>query len=317
MVTRESPASGIVRLKEYLEMEDEALMWVVDGLIAEGGLALLSGRPKVGKTTLARHLALAAARGRSWLGRDIDPYGVPVLCLLLEDIPAGDRAEYRKLGSMADDPQVFVATDRHAFRENQIETLRAKIAGVQARLCIIDPLISFLPMPDTDAYAKVYAAMEPLRNLARDTGCAILCCHHHRKSNTGEHGVRSMGSTAFTAVVDITIDLNWDGPGSPRTVTSEQRYGEPIEERALSIVNGLASVGVTKAAAGRDEATRKILEVVADNPGLNTRELREAAKVKNAMVSRLLDDLEESGQIRREKAATGRAIRHYLADEAA
>ena len=201
------------------------------------------------------------------------------------------------------------------FEGNQ-ETLRTSITRTHARLAIVDPLISFLQVPDSNDYAKTYAALVPLRELARETECAVLCVHHHRKGNGDAPGERVMGSTAFAAAVDTSIELNWDGPGNPRTITSQGRYGEPIEERALSIVDGIASVGGTKAAAERDAASGKILNAIAGNPGLNTRELRDAAKVKTASMSRLLDDLEECGQIRRERVQRG-AIRHYLMGEAA
>ena len=218
--------TDVVRLSEYLAGEDEAMIWIVDGLIPEGGFALLSGRPKVGKSTLARHLSLAAARGQSWLGRDVDPYGVPVLCLWLEDSPAGGRVAYRELGTVDDDPQVFIATARPDPTTDPIATLRARIAATQARLAIIDPLVTFLSVADTNDYGKVYATLTPLRDLARETACAILCVHHHRKGNTEAPGERVMGSTAFAAAVDTSIELNWEGPGNPRTVTTMQRYGE-------------------------------------------------------------------------------------------
>ena len=44
--------------------------WVVDGRLPVGGTSILGGRPKVGKTTLARSLALAVVRGEPWLGFD-------------------------------------------------------------------------------------------------------------------------------------------------------------------------------------------------------------------------------------------------------
>ena len=314
MVANDPP--DIIRLSEYLDGDDAEMPWVVDGLIPEGGLALLSGRPKVGKSTLARHLSLAAARGQPWLGRDTDPDGVPVLGLWLEDSPQGGRAMYRQLGGHDDDPPVFIITEHGIPGADSIEILRTCIERTRARLAIVDPLISFLQVPDSNDYAKTYAALVPLRELARETECAVLCVHHHRKGNGDAPGERVMGSTAFAAAVDTSIEINWEGPGNPRTITSQGRYGEPIEERALSVVDGIASVGVTKAAAGRDEATRKILKVVADNPGVITREIREAVQAKNASVSRLLDDLEGSGQIRREKGKRG-AMRHYLADVAA
>ena len=307
-----SVTPDIVRLSDYLDADDAEIPWVVDGLISEGGFALLSGRPKVGKSTLARYLSLAVARGQPWLGRDTDPDGVPVLCLWLEDSLHGGRAAYRDLGSYGDDPQVFIVVDHGIPGNDSLATLRASIERTRARLAIVDPLVTFMPVPDSNDYAKVYAALVPLRELARETECAILCVHHHRKGMTDEPGSRVMGSTAFAAAVDTSIEINWEGPGNPRTVTTQQRYGEPIEERALAIEDGIASVGGTKAAAERDAVTRRILEAIANNPGLGTRELRETVKGKSANVTRLLEDLEERGQIRREKDK--RALRHYLAE---
>ena len=314
MVANDPP--DIIRLSEYLDGDDTEIPWVVDGLIPEGGFALLSGRPKVGKSTLARYLTLAAARGQPWLGRDTDPDGIPVVCLWLEDSLHGGRAAYRDLSAYDDDPQVWIITEHGIPGTDSIDTLRQAIDRTRARLAIVDPLISFLQVPDSNDYAKTYAALVPLRELARETECAVLCVHHHRKGNGDAPGERVMGSTAFAAAVDTSIELNWNGPGEPRTVTSQGRYGEPIEERALSIHDGIATVGGTKAAAERDAATDKILSAIAGSPGLNTRELRDAAKVKTASMSRLLDDLEEGGQIRRERVERG-AIRHYLTAEAA
>ena len=314
MVANEPP--DVIRLSEFLAGDDAEMRWVVNDLIPVGGFALLSGRPKVGKSTLARYLTLAAARGQPWLGRDTDPDGIPVVCLWLEDSAQGGRAAYRDLGAYGDDPQVWIITEHGIPGSDPLDTLRQAIDRTRARLAIVDPLISFLRVPDSNDYAKTYAALVPLRELARETECAVLCVHHHRKGNADAPGEKVMGSTAFAAAVDTSIELNWDGPGNPRTVTTQQRYGEPIEERALSVVDGIASVGVTKAAAGKDEATRKILKTVSDKPGVITREIREAVQAKNASVSRILDDLEETGQIRREKGKRG-AMHHYLMDVAA
>ena len=295
--------------------DDGEMSWVVHGLIPEGGLGLLSGRPKVGKSTLARLLSLAAARGQPWLGRDTHPDGITVLCLWLEDSPQGGRAMYRQLGNLDDDPPVYIITEHGLPGADGIEMLRACIERTGARLAIVDPLISFLRVADSNDYSKVYEAMEQLRALARDTECSVLACHHHRKSMSDTPGDRSMGSTSFTGAVDIAIDLNWTGPGEPRTITAIGRYSEPIEERALSIHDGIASLGGTKAAADRDAATQKIMKAIAGNPGLNTRELREAAKVKTASMTRLLEELEESGMLRRER--DNRMFRHYLTAQAA
>lgn len=311
--TISSEPPDIIRLSEYLAGDDEGMEWVVEDLIPVGGFALLSGRPKVGKSTLARHLTLAAARGLSWLGRDTDPDGIPVVGLWLEDSRQGGRAAYRDMGNLDDDPPIYIITDHGIPGADPVETLRGCIERIRARLAIVDPLVSFLPVPDTNDYGKVYASLVPLRDLARETECAIVAVHHHRKGATDAPGERVMGSTAFAAAVDTSIELNWAGPGEPRTVTTQQRYGEPIEERALSVVDGIASVGGTKASADRDAATCKILDAIKAKPGIITSEIRNGIRLKNASLSRILDDLEESGQIRRERGER-RSIRHYLMD---
>ena len=130
MLPNEQP--DVIRLSEYLAGDDAEMSWVVDGLIPEGGFALLSGRPKVGKSTLARYLSLAAARGQPWLGRDTDPDGVPVVCLWLEDSLQGGRAAYRQLGSLDDDPPVHIVCDHGIPGNDPIETLRACIDRTRA-----------------------------------------------------------------------------------------------------------------------------------------------------------------------------------------
>ena len=105
----------------------------------------------------------------------------------------GGRAAYRELGNVDDDPQVFIATDRPDPAKDPIAALRAKIGETQARLAIIDPLVTFLPVADTNDYGKVYATLIPLRELARETECAILCVHHHRKGVTDDPGAPRHG----------------------------------------------------------------------------------------------------------------------------
>ena len=56
-----------ITLGELLASDDEECLWTVDGLLPEGGLSILVGKPKCGKSTLARNLALCVARGRPFL----------------------------------------------------------------------------------------------------------------------------------------------------------------------------------------------------------------------------------------------------------
>ena len=58
----------LTALSDLLAEPDEAVDYLVEERIACGSVALLAGKPKAGKSTAARALALEVARGGSWLG---------------------------------------------------------------------------------------------------------------------------------------------------------------------------------------------------------------------------------------------------------
>ena len=67
------PMLPVVSLGELYAKPDPEVEWLVQGLLPADGLSLLVAPPKVGKSTLARCLAVAVADGRGWwLGRADD-----------------------------------------------------------------------------------------------------------------------------------------------------------------------------------------------------------------------------------------------------
>lgn len=60
-----------VSIADVLQMAELPIPWLVDNLLIQGGCSLLAAKPKVGKTTLSRCLALAVARGEQFLGQGI------------------------------------------------------------------------------------------------------------------------------------------------------------------------------------------------------------------------------------------------------
>jgi hypothetical protein len=59
---------GLVPIGDLLGEPAEAHAWIVEKRLPAGGLGMLAGKPKAGKSTGARCLALAVARGVPWLG---------------------------------------------------------------------------------------------------------------------------------------------------------------------------------------------------------------------------------------------------------
>src|SRR5688500_11426454 len=64
-----NPGKGflLVDAKALLASEEPETEWLWEGILPSGGLSLLVAKPKVGKTTLAFHLALAVTTGTEFL----------------------------------------------------------------------------------------------------------------------------------------------------------------------------------------------------------------------------------------------------------
>ena len=70
-------------LKALLKEPEEDRPWLVDGLLPMAGFSIVGAKPKVGKSTLARNLALTIARGETFMDRKTAQG--PVVYLALEE----------------------------------------------------------------------------------------------------------------------------------------------------------------------------------------------------------------------------------------
>ena len=94
-----------VSLDDVFDFQAEDIAWLVDNLVPKGGIALLSAKPKVGKSCFARNMALAVARSGRFLGRHCD--GGLVLWVALEERKEHVISAFKALGAMRQDPIRF------------------------------------------------------------------------------------------------------------------------------------------------------------------------------------------------------------------
>src|SRR5207244_1260514 len=85
------------RLSDFLAEPEEATQWIVEGLLPSAGISIVAAKPKVGKSTLARNLALAVARGDGFLNRPT--HSGPVIYLALEEKAAEVLNHFRRMGA--------------------------------------------------------------------------------------------------------------------------------------------------------------------------------------------------------------------------
>lgn len=181
---------------------EEQITWLLADKLPAGGLSILSAKPKVGKSTFARCLALSVSTGESFL--DCSTTKGPVIYLALEEKRGEVRRHFADLGATGDE-EIYI----HAASAPQEAVLElcALTKQIHPVLVVIDPLFKFVRIRDEKAYAEVCNAIEPLLTLARESGAHVLLSHHSGKMERADATDSILGSTAIFGAVDTAIIL--------------------------------------------------------------------------------------------------------------
>jgi len=213
--------------------------WQLEHRLPVGGSSMVVAKPKVGKSTWGRCLAIRTARGQDFMG--FKTRQGKVIYLALEEKREEVRRHFQRMDAKEDDPILLCFTPNP---QNGIAKLREIVEQECPVLIIVDPLFKFIKIKDCNDYAEVSAALTPLLSLARDTGAHVMTMHHESKIER-EGGDQILGSTALFAAVDTVFSLK--RTDRYRTIKTIQRYGEDMREITLEIDdNQLVSAGVER-----------------------------------------------------------------------
>jgi len=287
---------------DLLREPDDVTEYLVHGLLPAGGLSLILGKPKAGKSTLARNLCAAVARGDEWVGRPCSMG--PALYVALEEKRAEVRRHFAAL-AVEEDAPIYVYCDRVPVEAKPADWLRPAMERYRPALVVIDPLGRFVRMRDND-YEDATSKLEPLITLAREsTPKSHIAFVHHARKSAGEHGDESLGSTAILGSVDTAVILRRERSG--RMVYSVNRYGEDLAETIATLdeATGRVVLGLTKAEAGRRTIEDAILDhVAASEEPVKHAEVVKEVTGKAASIVNAIHGLVDSGRLIRQGAAT-------------
>jgi hypothetical protein len=207
------PSSGVVfsSAVELMCKEIPPVRWVVPGILPEG-VALLAGKPKLGKSWLGLGLCVAVAAGGYALGN------VPVergaaLYLALED---NERRLQSRLGKMLDRAEPPTGLDYATFcprlDEGGLEEIARWLENhPDGRLVILDTLAKVRPRAaGRNIYQEDYEALETLLPLAAEHSAAIVVVHHLRKQSAADPLDEVNSSIGLTGGVDGALILKRD-----------------------------------------------------------------------------------------------------------
>jgi len=282
---------NLVELGDLLSRPVVPVDWVLQGRLAAGSVSIVASKPKVGKSTLARNLALAIARGEPFLGWAVKRG--TVLYLALEERSEDVTADFRALG--ADGSEDILLADA-GMALDVVTTVREK----RPVLLVVDPLFRLLSVKDEKAYAEMYGALGPLIDVARQTGTHILCLHHSSKLTKTEAIDAPIGSTALSGAVSTLLVMK--RTETYRTLQTVQRIGEDLPETVLHFdaATKRLSLGGSREgceAANMAEAIVAALDGKAATEALTEAEIGDAVEGKTTLKRKALRDLTHQGRI--------------------
>jgi hypothetical protein len=276
--------------------------WAIPDLLP-AGLAILAGRPKLGKSWLALGWAIDIPLGSPVL-RKIDAPRGETLYLALEDGPR--RMQERMtlmLGEAKAPPGFHVATEWPRTNEGGIDLLHEWLTKhPAARLVVVDTFKRVRPIEKNSQrlYDLDYDAIQPLAQLALEHNIAILPVFHTRKGESTDPLEMVSGTLGLSGAADCVMVLRRERGQADASLFVT---GRDVEEQDLALrwerqdVLGWALLGDAEQFR-RSQERQAILGALAALPGSGPTELAGALGKSTGSVRYLLFQMVRSGEVR-------------------
>jgi len=297
----------LTRLAELLAEPVSDRQWIVDGLLLQGGFSLLCGKPKAGKSSLSRCLALAVARGDSFLERKVEQG--PVLLLALEDHRVMLQENFKKLGSTGNE-EILIHVG--SLPGNPIRQLELLIERHHPVLVIIDTIFRFTRCFDVNSYTAVIESLTPISEVARKYDVHVMAVHHAGKSERSDSLDSVLGSVAVHGSMDCTMLLS--RKPEFRVLESQQRYGADLPPTTLDFdsVTGRLKLGLSVAEIDNAKTADEILDFLSGYDGpVSELEITKAVGRRTQTIRRSLRLLRDAGSILREGSGGRNNVYRY------
>ena len=278
----------ILSLSSLLRKQFPESKWLVEKLVPESGLVLMTAAPSSFKTWLALEIGLCVADGQTLFEVFRTNKGNVLIC----DEERGDRMlqdRFKKLGAKIpenpwDEKQIYYLSRIGRFMDDKyVEELLAECREHDIKLIIFDSLTRFHIAKENDSVemAKILNFFKMLN----DNGIATLILHHNRKSSSsgGYSGGGEMvrGSSDILASCDVHISITRREKERKITISqTKNRYMEEIKPFSvqLQVLNEKRSQ-FEYLGEDNDKENQMIelkvivLQEVAKNPGINKSQL--------------------------------------------
>lgn len=229
-------AGLFVNIAEYNADVPDEVPWAAFPLAYFGGVTLLAGIWKGGKSTLISQLQRAREEGGVFLGQ---PVAAGPTILVTEE---GGLPVKRKTLGMT---KMLILDKRAAttagldfikvVKAIRVQCMRDAVAILPDEnppMIFIDTLAVWGDIDDENDASEMTLVIGALAELAQATSAAVILVHHVRKEG-GAHGRGIRGSSAIASTVDTfaVMDYPESGAVTDRTLKLEGRMIEPTDLR--------------------------------------------------------------------------------------
>lgn len=301
---------------DLLQQQFPPEVWVVDQLVPDNGVTILSGAPGSFKTWLYMEIAVKVASGRSAFGHfETKQTGVIVV-----DEESGRRRlqnRFKQMGATEDTPIHILSRTGYKLKQLYVDAIIEKAHAVDAGLVIFDSFTRFTgENADENSSGDMAKLTELYRQLA-DEGLSVLVLHHNRKDGAGSSNpAQSLrGSSDILASVDCHITVNRVGQSESvkLTQTKNRDVWEPVPFtlRFQENASEFEYVGAAKTPLEeRRDLLDKVISVVTTRPGLTKTQLIKQCKQNGVNVglkkiSDLVDELALNSELDMQEASRG------------
>lgn len=296
--------------------------WIWEGVIARGGITLLTGLWKSGKSTLLAHLLRDLYQGSGLVGSTLDG---PVI-IVSEEPTELWSARRDKLGLDRERicflQRPSLARCSPAQWAELVDTLLRAVQVMGAVLVVFDTLPGIWPVAEENNASEVLEALMPLRDIAQ-AGAGLLLIHHPRKSEASGF-TSARGSGALSGFPDILAEFG-RVPGDPksnlRTLSAIGRYGGGPTELILELTDAGYVHRGTPAEARQIDELELISAILSESPEAATPETIQShwavsPRIGLRRLRNLLQEGAEQGRWHRSGSGTrGDPTRYGLGDE--
>ncbi|NQU33126.1 MAG: AAA family ATPase [Bacteroidetes bacterium] len=195
--------------KQLIDMKITKIPTLLEDLLPQTGLVVLSGPSEGGKSTFARQLAIEIVIGKDkFLGININAIFRRAIYVSTED-DSNALSALLNAYNHSEEEKVKLENLRYIFdSENILEDIEKYLVKNPVDLVVVD-IFTDLYSGDLNMTNKVRGFLNKFRKLSLKYKCLILCIHHPNKRSDSEAPNKNnlLGSQGIEAKARLVLDL--------------------------------------------------------------------------------------------------------------